>query len=204
MKLISSNVKDINKYFHNTYIKVKEFGDTLFLINSVDHYGVKGDREDGQPFIIYLDDEHPYELDYVLPRKSFFQHGPNAIQLCRVPAQQYQRGMNSQNTALSYLSASGEKRNGSLNFETLRSYVNKQMFSTLKQAVADKERTSSALSPRMMYHKSKKQIFMDFEPIAHVSVSKAGNLVVKMTNVVFKPEVEKMLNNPDDKGVSLL
>src|SRR5687767_7922141 len=105
MLFLPSNVDDINRYYRNTYVKFKETGDRLMYISDVNSHRIVGQADtggDGPPeeFVIYLSEAHPYEIDYVLPHKSFFQAADKAVLLSRIPAKQYQRGISQHNTSL--------------------------------------------------------------------------------------------------------
>jgi hypothetical protein len=187
--------EDISKYFKGTYVKLKEFGDQLFLIRSVDSLSVRGTHEEGE-FIIYLNDETPYEVDYILPHKSFFQYGSHAVQLRRVPDRQYFRGLCVSNTRLEYL-RDGRLHQHDLGFPILKAFVTKPAFPNLRAAIGANESTI-AISPRMMYHRLQRQIYVDFVPVAKVSPSK---LEVAVTKPIFKDEILDFLKSTNEVDI---
>jgi hypothetical protein len=134
MLFIPENRDDIIKYFSKSYLKFEEYGDTLFFIDIVDKYLIHGKVDDGREFTMYLSDEHPYTVDYILPHKSFFQYDKHAVMLSRVPARQYHRGITAQNTSLMYYAGEMGLGKAELSFNTLKAFVTKQKFFTLKQA----------------------------------------------------------------------
>ena len=77
----SSNANDIEKYYYNTYIKFKEFGDRLFYIQGVTSEKVFGLDENDDYFELLLSDEAPYEVDYILPNKACFSYSDTVYQL---------------------------------------------------------------------------------------------------------------------------
>ncbi len=196
MEFTSENVEDISKYYRNTFVKFKDTGDTLVLIKAVDKYKVTGCLANGDEVVVYLDKDNPFEVDYVLPHKSFFQYGPDACQLCRIPARQYQRGLNSQNTGIARLHVENASsiENIPLSFELLQTFVQKQKFYTLYEAYSSKEKFRTfALGPRMMYHRVNKYVYMDFAPIALLGKTEAGNLNLVMKKAIFYNEMQEFL-----------
>lgn len=196
MNFAPANRDDISRYYRGTFLKLREFGDQLFFIEQVDSFRVAGKHESGDPFVIYLDDATPYEVDYILPHKSFFQFGQHAVMLRRIPARQYFRGLCDSNTQLEYLGPAGMK-NVPLDFSALKAFVGKQKFFTLQGAIGADVYTA-ALSPRLMYHHSKREIYMDFVPIARVQPNK---LQIIVTKPIFLDEVNEMLRNSGDDKV---
>lgn len=190
MLFTPSNREDISKYFRNSFLKFKETGDTLYYLDHVDANKVSGAVDNGQPFHLYLDDEHPYEVDYVLPHKSFFQVGPNAVMLQRIPAKQYSRGLTEANTGLTYL-AGKEPMKALLSFEILKQFVKKQQFYSLAQATTQEGLQSAVLSPRMMYNRADRNIYIDFLAVAKVSATRN----ITMMQPIFEEEVLDLLKS---------
>lgn len=195
MQFTRENRNDINKYYAGTYVKFKEHAieqhmaaDTLFYIQSVDEDHVVGKCENGSPFMIWLSDAYPFEVDYVLPHKSFFQLGINAMLLERVPAQQYFRGLHGDNTRMSYMGTNLVPKKQGITFESLKAFVTKQRFYSLKEAMAADGYNSCVLSPRMQYVRINNHIYMDHQQIARVD----KDLIV-MLKPIFREEVEEML-----------
>lgn len=192
MLFIPSNREDILKYYKNTYVKFKETGDTLYFIEHVYEDRIVGTSENGQPFTLYMDDEHPYELEYVLPQKSFFQYGEHAAMLRRIPARQYYRGVSPDNTQIMYLAA-GTVRKFDLGFGTISAFVNKKQFFSLSQA-RKSPNYSCVLSPRMMYQRTNRGLYMDFVQIGTVYANE-----VRLSKPIFKTEVEDLMKQTGDK-----
>ena len=196
MQFIPENREDIIGYYKGTYVKFKEFGDQIFQISQVDSMSVKGTHESGEQFILWMNEETPYEMEYILPHKSFFQYGGDAVQLQRIPAKQYNRGLCGQNTQLSFLSSGGSLKHLELNFEVLKAFVAKQQWYTLQGAIGAQDKSTCALSSRMMYHRALRQIYIDFVPVAKVSPAK---LLVQVTKPIFINEVQELLAGSGDK-----
>ena len=191
MLFVPSAREDIRKYYLNTFLKFKETGDMLLYLTGVDNYAISGQVEDGRDFKLYLSEEEPYEVDYILPHKSFFQYKDKAMMLQRIPAKQYFRGISAENTAVMYkILGKGEPERCGLTFELLKAFVQKQKFYTLSEAIQAEEMVSVVLSQRMMYMKSNKTIFIDFTPVAKVATD---NKHLVLIAPVFKENLEEFL-----------
>lgn len=201
MQFTPENKSDIQKYYVGTYVKFRAHvvdkslhPDTLFYIESVDSSKVYGKCEDGNQFVIWLSEKFPFEVDYVLPHKSFFQHGDHAVLLERIPAQQYFRGVSGENTRMTYLNEKGVVKTQSITFNSLKEYVTKQAFLSLQGAIGAAT-VSCVLSPRMQYHRPTKTIYIDHCPVARVDQQ---HHLIKMLKPIFREEVEEMLRNDGD------
>lgn len=190
MQFCPKNREDISRYFRNSFIKLHEFGEQLFHIEGVEPTRITGTHESGEKFCIYLNDETPYEMDYILPHKSFFQYKEYAVLLCRVPAKQYLRGLAGGNTSLHYIDQAGKPRAFDLGFEILKAFVNKGEWPTLTAAWNNPAVHSVALSPRMMLNKSTRQLYIDFTPIATIN---PGQQRIDVKKGLFMDEVIDLL-----------
>lgn len=188
MLFTTENWSDIQRYYENTYLKFREGGDKLFYIENVTPNKVEGILEDKTKFELYLDDEHPYEVDYVLPHKSYFQHGEYACLLQRTPAKQYQRGICNKNTKIYFLDSNGKFYNMDLTFDILSSYVNKPKVSTLEEALTGNKQ-SCVLSGRFAVTRTG-NIFLDSTSVASVN-NKSRTIHVKKK--LFSPEITELL-----------
>lgn len=189
MNFVPSTRQDIDKYFRGSYMKFTEYGDMLFHVNYIDAHEIRGTTEEGREFRLYLKEDCPYEVNYILPHKSFFQWKDQAYLLQRLPHRQWHRGCTAQNTGIFYLNPeNGLPLSTTLTFENLRAYVNKQKFFTLSQALASNN-VSCALSKRMMFLCTNKTIYVDFIPVASV---KTGNKI-EMIRPLFKEEIVSLL-----------
>lgn len=202
MQFIPANRDDIIRYWRGSFLKFKPEGnefnaDTLFYIDNVDRYTVTGKVEDGREFKLFLSDEHPYAVDYILPHKSFFQYDKHAVLLQRIPARQYHRGITVENTQLTFMSPEGVVGNVELSFNSLKAFVTKQKFFTLKEALDQRSKNSCVLNSRMMVMPKNKQIYVDFEPVARVNPGHK----IQMIKPLFKHELTQMLASTNEQGV---
>lgn len=199
MLFVPSAREDITRYYRNSFLKFKETGDMLFYLQNVDATMISGQIEDGRDFKLYLSEDEPYEVDYILPHKSFFQYGEHACMLQRIPAKQYHRGMTGENTSITYRKPGTELAPAiagmALDFTVLKAFVSKKKFYSLKEAL--KEPLSSvALSPRMMYARGSKCVHIDFHPIARVDPK---NHIIYMTQPLFKQELMDFLQQTQEQ-----
>jgi hypothetical protein len=192
---------DIIKYFKNSFLKFKETGDTLFFLTHVTNDEIGGQIEDGRDFKLYLDEKEPYEVDYILPHKSFFQFGEHCCMLQRIPARQYHRGITEENTQITYRkgapSPGGTEKllTMGLSFEVLKAFVQKKKFFSLTDAMKEPV-VSCAMSPRMMYVRAGRSIYIDFVPVARVD-AKTKNIF--MIAPIFRQEVLALLTNNQEQ-----
>lgn len=190
MIFTSSQAGDIQRYYQHCYVKFRETGDVLYYITRVDPFKISGKSENGDLLELFLDDAHPYHMEYILPKKSYFQFGGDAAQLFRIPAKQYYRGLNESNTQIHSLNPiDGSPTAVPVNFETLKAYVNKPKFFTLDEAVMSKN-ASCALSPRMAFHRPSGRIFVDFVVVGHYDAKQRR---ISVGRPLFRPELEKLV-----------
>lgn len=193
----SSNHDDINRYYRNTFVKFKETGDTLYYIRHVSREVVTGTDQTGTEFELWFSDEHPYEVDYILPNKSYFQFKKRACMLMRIPARQYQRGLSAGNTRIQSMSRTGGTNVLELDFSLLMSFVSKQEFLKIDKAVINKARDHSiVLSPRFAYVPDTKIIYADHIAVATV-IPDEQKIVVR--HPIFLPELKELASNTDYK-----
>lgn len=188
MECVQSNYGDITKYYQGSYIKLREFGDALFYVVKVSRDEVLLKDKNDNEFVITLHDSVPYNIDMILPNKSLFQHNNHCFSLSRVPARQYHRGITRQNCEVQVL---GEKKWGTaaVGFDTLEGYVNKPLFPTLSDAIADKS-VSAALSRRFAYSRDG-TLWCDLRKIG--TVDKLSKVV--SVNSLLQLEVSKLLSD---------
>jgi hypothetical protein len=182
-----STYEDIHRYYRHTYVKFPERGDELFYIRNVERHRLSGEHESGDEFELFYSDEKPYNVEFVLPRKSFFQYKNRAYMLQRIPAKQYNRGINANNTSIQSLNRTGQWSNAEICFDLLKAYVAKPAFPSFEQAVTSKGKMISvAISPRFAYVPETRAIYADHVCVAHV-VHPEHKVVVVFS--MFLPEI---------------
>lgn len=190
MKFNTDNYQDIAKYFKHSYVKFPVTGEFLCTIDKVEPTHIIGkvfvptsagtwEAQDYQQDIT----GDGVELEFIMPRKSFFNYNGNACLLTRIPARQYKKGITTENTTISKLTASGGFNMQELDFQLLNAYVAKQAFSAFGSA--DK---SYAVSPRMAVT-SKGSIFVDS---TQIGVYDKKTSSAQVYNELFRSEVERV------------
>jgi len=182
-----SNYGDIDKYFRNTFIKLKEFGDELFYVGGVSPSCVTGKDQSGEDFELILSDSLPYEVDYVLPSRAIFQSGNRVSMLSRIPARQYKRGLCADNTQLVDV-FNGEAL--PINMESLTGFVNKPRYTTFEEILKGKTPKSVALNSRFSFHSADLSIRCDLRPVGLID---RPNRKIKV-NSLFLPEIKSLVS----------
>lgn len=185
------NWRDIERYFNGTFVKFREHGDRLFYIERVRETEITGTCEGDEPFIVYLHNDQPYELDYVLPRKAVFQYKQDAVLLQRMPARQYRRGLCEDNVRITRVTG-GDRL--SLGFPLLSAFVTKQTYYDPAEALFGKtgSKRSLALSNRLSFDKHTARLLIDMTPIAQLDRDRG----VLQANGLFADEIKTVFNKP--------
>ena len=192
MELISSNSSDIQKYYEGSYVKLREFGDKLFLINKVTREAVYFTDANGDEGIIYLHDSCPYTLNMVLPNKAMYQVDQHCYLLQRFPARQYHRGITTNNCTIKFLQSGGWGAT-TLSFATLTGYVNKPVYRSLEDIIESRTSGSEAINSRFAYQANGKKIWCDTKSVATVNTK----LKTIACNKLLIPELERFLLRGD-------
>ncbi len=191
MQFTPQNVNDIDRYYRDTYVKFKEYGERLFYIQSVSPSMVTGTDEDGTYFEVHLRSSNPYQMDYILPHKAVFQYKDNVYLLQRIPAKQYRRGLCSGNTQIIRVT-DGEKI--PMIAPILKAFVNKQNYSTFSEAFKSKHK-AFALGPRMHFLKADAGIYIDMTLVARHFY---GTEKIQMIQPIFTSEIKKHMTDNND------
>lgn len=158
---------DIRRYYEKTWVKFQEFGDKLFFIERVRDYEVVGIDEDGEAWVLYMEDAAPYVLNYNLPNRAIFPHGGSVLSLRRIPAKQYQRGLSTANTII--VDVFSGKKLESIKVDVLKSFVNKPIYTPLAEALDGKfpKRVIGVIvAHRISFNRNLQQFFVDAVPVA--------------------------------------
>jgi hypothetical protein len=191
MQFNTETWEDIQRYYRQTYLKFKETGDTLFYIRDVRPDKVTGTDENGTEFALHLNYDDPYEVDYILPNKSYFQYAKRACMLQRIPAKQYRRGICADNVRITGLSKTGGLVAIDVTFDSLKAFVSKQAFPSLSTVLMQKQKPLSvALSPRFAFVPVGGFLFCDQTCVAQVD-AKAKTILI--LHSIFKPEIENLI-----------
>lgn len=201
MKFCLETSKDLSKYFNGTFVKFigirgvfsdgTECAPADELVHFIDSVGgnvIKGKRfENGEtvPFQFMLYSEHSHsapEIEFILPKKSFFNTDKGAMLLQRIPARQYRRGICGDNTHIALLKGNGGWQNVGVNFENLDGYVRKPAFPQFHPSD-----NSYAVSRRIAV--ANKQVLVDQTVIGTINYEKKYVAVVPL----FASEIQAIL-----------
>lgn len=147
-----SNVEDVKKYYHQTWVKFPKLsGDTLWWIERVTHEFLEVLSDKDEEALIDL--KKGQEMDYVIPKKAVYQFNGKAAYLSRIPARQWKKGMCEKNTKFQVLSAS-KWDNHAFDIGIIAGFVNKPSYLDFYSAAKnwsqeDFSTVSVALTPRI-------------------------------------------------------
>lgn len=188
MKFSKDNWEDIKKYFDKSYMKFPLLGDEVVYVESVSSAGMSGKRMknadwDGWQFTFGGVDTVA-EVEFVLPRKSYFQSDNGAYLLTRLPAKQYKRGMCRENTSIECLTIHGFE-GVPLSLELINAYTHKPSF----QGFCEELGSSYAVSRRMAVDQTGK-IYIDHTRIGYIDVKERS---INCNIELFVPEIEQIV-----------
>ena len=182
----TTTYQDIQKYYTNNIIKLKESGDRLWYVKAIYPEEVKLVDVDGME--LYIDLSHPYEVEFPLPGRAVYQCGPSAYMVARAPAKQYNRGIHKQNTRMYVLSSTGNWAEIPITLERLQQFVDKPCYQDINNLTPGY--SSWALSP-----------VFSVTPTGQVYalMKKIGDLSWEEKKVVvfnaFKPEIKALFTD---------
>lgn len=147
------NTDDIIKYFKGTYVKFKEEDDKIFYVKHVTPTSIIVSDSKNEEAMIDLSIDGGYTIDYVIPKKTAFQVGENAMFLSRVPARMWRKGMDNKNTQFHILNNASTWSPVTFDIHTIEAFVNKPCYFTFTDALRHFTEgvalNSAALTPRI-------------------------------------------------------
>lgn len=209
MKFCVENIKDISKYFQGTFVKFTDMRgvyadgsecppaeELVHTIDSIQGATIRGKRwEHGEyvpyQFLLYGEHEAPApEVEFILPKKGWFNTKHGATLLFRVPARQYRRGVCDDNTSI--LSLLGDSFNPqSVSVETLHDYIQKPKFGGFGMQLR-----SYAVSKRLAVSTTGK-IYVDKISIGTINYDAATIQALPL----FHSELEQVLKDHGQVGI---
>lgn len=191
MKFCAENAKDIDKYFRGSYMKFPALaGDAVHFIDRVEGEAVKGKvLQEGEkvPFVFHLYSSsvsEPPEIEFILPKKSYFNTPQGACLLYRIPARQYRKGVCTDNTCIQLLHSATSFAPQDISFDLLTLYVGKQAFEKFA------ERTISYAVSKRMAVSAAGVLFLDQTRIGSINYQKNQ---IQVNQQLFVPEVQAVL-----------
>lgn len=187
------NWDDCKKYYQDTWVKFKEGGDNkIFYISEVNPKYILA--KDINNEIIGVDLEEGYTIEYAIPKKTTFQLGEYALHLFRVPARQWKKGINKQNTNFSYLNPGSGWLNYTFDANVINGFVNKPTYYTIENAINEfktSEHLKSAALDSRTSMTNKGMVYIDTVPVARADLEKEQVVVKKL----FEPEITQLFQN---------
>lgn len=183
----TDNVDDIRRYYLNTYVKLPTTGDRIWYVKRVnDTYVEMVDADGFDKGIVPLDE--PFEVGYVIPKRTVYQYKNMAAFLVRHPAKQYNRGLSEKNTRIAYLDADNRWRSMAFTAELIQEFVDKPAYQNPYLAVNDPSLTSVALDPCFSMHINSGVIYLHQQSVG---------CYIKESNTVkgpalLQPELSKL------------
>lgn len=197
MLLTSQNVEDIQKYFGGTYIKIPEYGDLICYVDKVLPEALLLRDAEENPLALELDGattgKKEYNLEYIIPKKTYFQYEDCAYFLTRIPAKQWKKGISKSNTQIFKLTGNTFKSLG-IDFKILTAYTNKHEYPSVFYM---DNYDSLALSSRLALDCYSKNIYCDTCVIGKYDPKEELVFVKKL----FEKEVKAVF--PNKKVVTL-
>lgn len=191
MQLYSDDYQDISKYYKHTYVKLPQFGDKIFFVQSIQRERVELIDEEAHLFHIELAEvgEPAFSLEYVLPHRAVFGYKGSVVLLTRIPARQFRRGCCTDNTKIMDLFTG---RGLEVNFTTLQAFVNKPNYFSLREALYQefpKTMVGVAITDRFSFHRNTQALYVDHQHIA-TFVRERGQFEVHRP--IFLPEIRNL------------
>lgn len=196
-----SNLDDIKKYYHQTWVKFPRISqDTIWFIDRVgpEYIEIKSDSGEEALFSLKKD----YAVDYVLPGKAVYQFGNNAACLTRIPARMWKKGMSSANTQFKLLT---DLKWTPLKFDinVIKAFVNKPAYmdpyAAIQHFKGGSDLLSAAISPRISINRSG-SIYIDEIMIGKYEFAKE----MLTTREVYINTLKPLFHKTKLKGLSSL
>lgn len=199
MKFKPSTVDDIRRYYEKTFCKVVEHGDKLFFLEQVasNHEGweVRLKDSDNELYSILLEENAPYEMNFALPHRALFNYRNTVCLLERIPARQYKRGINQDNTRIVEVF---NNKVQALDFRRLEAFVKKMSYCSVNEALFAKRGAGVvgvALSSRISFYTPAQSFYVDMVPFAQYI--RAENIIVPIAENayrLFAPELKQLVD----------
>jgi len=189
MECKPSTYNDISRYFLHSYVKLREFGDKLLFLESVNKERCIFVDADSELFEVILEESAPYHLEYVLPRRAVFAFRDSVYLLQRVPARQYHRGCCDENTRILEV-FTGQRVD--VNFRSLTAYVAKPSYVDLNTALFErvsKRTVGVPLTNRISFSRLNQLFYVDTIPVA--TFNREANAIM-MKHDQFYPELSRL------------
>lgn len=186
-----TNWEDIKKYFHQTYMKFPLIGDEVVFVDGVSPEGLTGKflspekhGEGVSGWTFTFSNRENVDIEFILPRKSFFDYRGNACLLSRLPTKQYKRGLCNDNVSISMLTEGGFQ-GLHVTLEIINAYASKSAYQGFRMETG----FSYTVAPRVAVDMSGK-IYVDRIRVGYVDPNKG---IINVNSELFLPEFNRIL-----------
>jgi hypothetical protein len=189
MEINRNNWEDVKKYYEKTWVKFPRLSqDQLWHIDRVNPDFCEVSSTNGDEALI--DMNKGYEMDFVLPKRTIFQHGDKAVMLSRIPARMWKKGISKANTSFAILSTNGWTA-GEFDPSLIEGFINKPSYFGVKEIIAEytkpnPEKLSMAFSPRFAVN-AKGGVYIDTVLVGRLQFLKAGPVLT--VKKIFAPDL---------------
>jgi hypothetical protein len=169
-------IDDIRRYYRNCWVKFPGQGEALHYISDIEQrtidgnatYVVTGCDVKGDEFVVQLWEDQPWDVSYVLPKKSLFTYNKEVYLLQRLPAKQYFRGINGENVSIHKLTKTFGWKAVNYTGELLQAYVDKQAFQSLTTRTVQSD-IPFAVSSRFSFFPHSLSLYLDRNRIGYLT-----------------------------------
>lgn len=188
MIITNENANDVNKYFGNTYVVIKEYNPDVCLLlhkhhgNLLSFIDTISNEQGGLSFDEW---NNSYTLDFQLPHKQVFNYGDGVMILERIPARMWKKGISNENTRFYFLVTNGQWKHVSFGSDKVNALLKHRNHPP--QFNLDALCSGRALTERMSLAATGK-LYIDTFPIGKVDFAKKTLLVM----AAFKDQVAKV------------
>lgn len=191
-----TNYEDVKKYYEKTFIKLPDLGDEIVHVDRVTPERMEVTNPLTKEPIWVMLKTRPYELSFVLPRKTVYQMDNNAVMLSRIPARMWKKGLTHANTQFQTLGVSSWALSD-FNINMIVKFVNKPTylsFAEAKHGFENSNLQSAAMS---------KRVSLSLNGNVYVDSVLVGRLAIKenvlTTRSLFVPTLKPLFSTVDFK-----
>lgn len=180
-----TNFEDISKYFKGCFIEVNK---EIFSVEKVTPEAIFCSNKNEANFIIEIDGKETktvgYNLNFLLPQKTWFQYDKFAYFISRIPARMWKKGISKENTSIVALDELGKCRGQTLSFDLIKLYMENKQYYSYREL---NNCYSIALNTRFALSKNG-YVFLDNNCVAKYQAS--DNTVV--VPYIYQPEITQL------------
>lgn len=199
MKFCSSNYEDLKKYFQGSYMKFPLIGDEVVYVQKVTPDAMSGTQLDNSETngwtFTFGDDRQFFEVEFLLPHKSYFEFNGEPHLLTRIPNKQYKRGICNDNTNIYRLGAGGFDNVGT-SLESVNAYTHKPEF----KGFTNDTSSGYVVAPRIAVAQGG-EVLIDKKVVAQIYYD---DNVLLVQHELFLPELERAFETRRTRSMQLV